>query len=75
MVSLGNHPLRAPLTRQVTPEQGRALAAQYGVDFFETAPKTNEGVEETFYSVTRGVHTPMNERWQCATDLAHQKYA
>ena len=73
--SPGNHPLEGPLTRQVTPEQGRALAAPYGVGFFETVPKTGEGVEEAFLSVTRGEPTLANTHQQCATELAHQTYS
>ena len=36
-------------------EEGEALAAQYGVQFFETSAKANIGVTEAFTSITNDV--------------------
>lgn len=37
--------------RKVSMEQGKKLAAEFGIKFFETSAKTNVGVDEAFSSV------------------------
>jgi len=39
--------------RQITPEQGKALADEFGIRFMETSAKVNEGVEEAFFTLAR----------------------
>lgn len=39
--------------RQVSPEQGRALADELGIRFMETSAKVNEGVEDAFFTLAR----------------------
>jgi Fe2+ transport system protein B len=41
--------------RQVTTEQGRALADELGIRFMETSAKVNEGVEDAFFTLARRV--------------------
>ena len=41
--------------RQVTPEQGQALANEFGIRFMETSAKVNEGVEDAFFTLARQV--------------------
>jgi Ras-related protein Rab-8A len=43
--------------RQITPEQGRALADEFGIRFMETSAKVNEGVEEAFFTLARSAST------------------
>lgn len=44
--------------RQVTPEQGKALADEFGIRFMETSAKVNEGVEEAFFTLARYAQAP-----------------
>jgi GTPase SAR1 family protein len=39
--------------RQVSQEQGRALADELGIRFMETSAKVNEGVEDAFFTLAR----------------------
>lgn len=39
--------------RQVTYEQGRELAEEFGIRFMETSAKVNEGVEDAFFTLAR----------------------
>lgn len=39
--------------RQVTLEQGRELAEEFGIRFMETSAKVNEGVEDAFFTLAR----------------------
>ena len=39
--------------RQITPEEGKALADEFGIRFMETSAKVNEGVEEAFFTLAR----------------------
>ncbi|KAJ3337305.1 GTP-binding protein [Gonapodya sp. JEL0774] len=41
--------------RQVTKEQGQALADEYGIRFVETSAKSNQGVEEAFLALARDI--------------------
>ena len=41
--------------RKVTPEQGKKLAAEFGIKFFETSAKTNQGVDEAFSAMARDI--------------------
>ncbi|GMI35504.1 hypothetical protein TrCOL_g10326 [Triparma columacea] len=41
--------------RVISEEQGRGLAEQYGIPYFETSAKNNFNVEESFMQVTRDV--------------------
>jgi len=43
--------------RQITPEEGRALADEFGIRFMETSAKVNEGVEEAFFTLARDIKT------------------
>ena len=40
-------------SREVSREEGQALADEYGLKFFETSAKQNIGVEETFEAIAR----------------------
>jgi len=39
--------------RQISQEQGRALADELGIRFMETSAKVNEGVEDAFFTLAR----------------------
>ena len=41
--------------RKVSEEQGKALAQEYGMPFFETSAKSNQNVTETFTFLTREI--------------------
>ena len=40
-------------SREVSREEGQALADEYGLKFFETSAKQNIGVDETFEAIAR----------------------
>ncbi|GMH54885.1 hypothetical protein TrRE_jg7754 [Triparma retinervis] len=44
-----------PDERVISEDQGRNLAEQYGIPYFETSAKSNFNVEESFMQVTRDV--------------------
>ena len=46
--------------RQVTEEKGCELADELGMQFMETSAKTNEGVTESFYALTKWVVAGIN---------------
>lgn len=50
--------------RQITPEQGKALADEFSIRFMETSAKVNEGVEEAFFTLARYV---------CASHILHAR--
>ena len=54
-IIIGNKCDVSPENREVSREEGEALAAQYGVQFFETSAKANIGVTEAFTSITNDV--------------------
>lgn len=41
--------------RKVTPEQGKKLAAEFGIKFFETSAKLNTGVDEAFMTISKDI--------------------
>jgi Ras family len=41
--------------RQISQEQGQALANEFGIRFMETSAKVNEGVEDAFFTLARQV--------------------
>lgn len=41
--------------REVTPEEGRALAQSLGCDFYETSARLNQNVEAAFKSLVRQI--------------------
>ncbi|PRP79790.1 hypothetical protein PROFUN_12544 [Planoprotostelium fungivorum] len=42
--------------RQVTEQEGREQAEKFGVPFVETSAKTNEGVEDVFFTLVRQIN-------------------
>ncbi|CAK4720815.1 unnamed protein product [Aphanomyces euteiches] len=56
----------------VTKEQGEALAAEYGVQFFETSAKSNLNVEEAFRSIAVDVQKRLAECDSDRLDVANE---
>lgn len=52
---LGNKSDVDPADRQVTYEQGKMLAADYGIKFFETSAKLNSNVDQAFMSIASDI--------------------
>jgi len=44
-----------PEKRVISTERGKALAAKYGIKFFETSARANQGVTEAFMALTKDV--------------------
>mmetsp|Transcript_24567 Transcript_24567/g.68383 ORF Transcript_24567/g.68383 Transcript_24567/m.68383 type:complete len:212 (+) Transcript_24567:43-678(+) len=47
--------------RAVTPEQGKALAEEYGIKFFETSAKLNTNVDESFMAIAKDIVERLKE--------------
>ena len=45
--------------RDITTQQGQALADELGIRFMETSAKVNEGVEEAFFTLARYLSSPI----------------
>lgn len=54
-ILIGNKCDVDPADRRVSLEQGRKLAEEYGIIFFETSAKENVNVDEAFYTVARDI--------------------
>ncbi|KAF0707734.1 hypothetical protein AaE_013485 [Aphanomyces astaci] len=61
-----------PSERVVSKEQGEALAAEYGVQFFETSAKSNLHVDEAFRSIAVDVQKRLAESDSDRLDVANQ---
>lgn len=47
--------------QKVSPEKGKALAAEYGIKFFETSAKLNTNVDESFMSIAKDIVERLKE--------------
>eukprot|EP01034_Spumella_vulgaris_P030242 gene30242-37421_t len=47
--------------RKVSPEKGKALAAEYGIKFFETSAKLNSNVDDCFMSIAKDIVERLKE--------------
>ena len=45
------------MQKQVTSEEGQALADEYGIKFFESSAKQDINVEKAFITIATEVHT------------------
>ncbi|EWM27169.1 rab8 -family small gtpase [Nannochloropsis gaditana] len=54
-ILIGNKCDVDPADRRVSLEQGRKLAEEYRIKFFETSAKENVNVDEAFYTVARDI--------------------
>ncbi|KAF9675320.1 hypothetical protein SADUNF_Sadunf09G0019700 [Salix dunnii] len=60
--------------RAVPTSKGQALADEYGIKFFETSAKTNQNVEEVFFSIARDIKQRLSDtdtRAEPATSKIH----
>ena len=63
MVLVGNKcDMRAE--RQVSREEGMAMAKKLGIEWFETSAKTCINVERAFYTVVRMIRRKRNGQWK-----------
>ncbi|OAE20594.1 hypothetical protein AXG93_517s1070 [Marchantia polymorpha subsp. ruderalis] len=61
VVLVGNKADMEDSKRQVTKDQGQALADEYKIKFFEASAKTKFNVEEVFESIARDIKTRLEE--------------
>ncbi|KAG6762135.1 hypothetical protein POTOM_032620 [Populus tomentosa] len=47
--------------RAVPTSKGQALADEYGIKFFETSAKTNQNVEQVFFSIARDIKQRLSD--------------
>lgn len=47
--------------QKITHEQGKALAAEYGIKFYETSAKMNTNVDESFMSIAKDIVERLKE--------------
>nr|CAD7431107.1 unnamed protein product [Timema monikensis] len=55
--------------RKVTPEEGRALATQFGCPFYETSAALRHYVDDAFHTLVREIRLKERERHQTANKL------
>lgn len=58
---IGNKSDVDPADRKVTYEQGKTLAADYGIKFFETSAKLNSNVDDAFMSIAADIVDRLKE--------------
>ncbi|KAL2611494.1 hypothetical protein R1flu_023186 [Riccia fluitans] len=73
VVLVGNKSDMEESKRQVTREQGQALADEYKIKFFEASAKTKHNVEEVFESIARDIKKRLEES-TTKIDLPAQKF-
>jgi hypothetical protein len=57
MILVGNKADIASSARAITRAEGEAIAAQYGIDFYETSAKDNTNVDTAFMNLITQVYT------------------
>ncbi|KDO26207.1 hypothetical protein SPRG_08569 [Saprolegnia parasitica CBS 223.65] len=72
-ILIGNKCDVDPSERVVTTQQGEELAAEYGVQFFETSAKSNLNVEEAFRSIAVDVQKRLAECESDRLDVANER--
>ncbi|OQS03284.1 Rab8 family GTPase [Thraustotheca clavata] len=72
-ILIGNKCDVDPSERVVTKQQGEELAAEYGVQFFETSAKSNLNVEEAFRSIAVDVQKRLAECESDRLDVANER--
>lgn len=60
-ILIGNKADVDPTERKVSSDRGKALAAEYGIKFFETSAKLNTNVDESFMSIAKDIVDRLKE--------------